>query len=723
MKRKYSVIAYHWEFIDKIFPFGSKRRALFRYIYKIIRDPRIILDVTQLKKLFNFNEQSKRKNIQLPNFTEVSSVQRIEKIAFTKFLRPLVSIIIPVRNKWVYTYNCLVALAQNTHNVFFEVIVVDDASVDQTVKLLARIKNIKIIRNKKNEGFIKACNKGAMIADGKYLLFLNNDTLVIQGWLPTMVNLFNQYLKVGAVGAKLLFPNGTLQESGGIIWQDASGWNYGRDDDPDKWYYNYVKEVDYCSGSCLLVKKKIFHKLGGFDEFFCPAYGEDSDLCLKIRKHGYKVLYQPEAQIIHFEGITGGTDLSSRTKKFQEINQIKLRERWRNVLKKEHFEKGQHAFLARDRSRDKKIMLLIDHYVPTYDKDAGSLHIYEKIKMFLSMGFKIVFWSDDLQKKEPYVSKLQQRGVEVVYSDRRILFKKYIKSYGKYFHLIFMSRPYIAVKYIKTVKKYTNAKIIFFPHDLHFLRTFRKFELTKNKEDLKESISSKKNELGLINSSDATIVVSSSEKVILDKEYKTDKVFFIPFLYNPAVKRRKFVNDFSKRRDILFIGGFTHEPNEDCVLWFVEHIFPLIKRELSNIKFYIVGSNPSSKILQLKSSNIIVTGYVKNVTPLFLKTKVFICPLRFGAGVKGKILHSMSFGLPVVSTSIGAEGMDVKNGENIMIVDQPEEFAKQTLTLYTDEDLWLKLSKNSLRYIEENHSSEIVKEKYTALFYKLGIMP
>jgi glycosyltransferase involved in cell wall biosynthesis len=536
-----------------------------------------------------------------------------------------------------------------------------------------------------------------------------------------MLSLFAKNDTVGAVGAKLLFPDGHLQESGGIIWQDASGWNYGKGDDPDKWEYSYVKEVDYCSGSCLLIKKNVFQELRGFDEFYSPAYGEDSDLCFRIRQHGYRVLYQPQAEIVHFEGVTAGTDVTSGIKKYQAINRLKFRKRWHDILKKEHFEGGQHAFLARDRSRNKKIMLLIDHYVPMHDKDAGSLHIYEKINLFLSMGLKIVFWPDNLQKIEPYTRELQQKGVEVIYSNRSRLFKRYIEEYGQYFHIVFLSRANIGEKYIDKVRKYSDAKIIFFPHDLQSLRKLRQFQITKKKRDYTDSVKSKIKEVKLLSASDATVVVSPLEKDIMEKEYKTKKVFYIPFLYNRHVKKSIF-DDFEKRKDLLFIGSFVHKPNEDCVFWFTEYIYPLIKKEVSDIKLYLVGSNPTEKILQLESSDVIVVGYVQDVAPMFNKAKVFISPLRYGAGVKGKILQSFSYGLPVVTTSVGSEGMNLKHNLHLMIADNPEEFAQQTIQLYTNKDLWIKLAKNSLQYLEENHSIKIINGKYNALFDGLGVM-
>lgn len=714
-------MAYLWKIINRLLPFQTKRRAIFKFSYNFITDPSLSLLSSGIREVFRSNK--KHDKILIPEFIKISSLNKAKSFEFPHFLDPVVSIIIPVWNKWVYTYNCLLKIAQNTHNISFEVIVLDNASTDHTPQMLSKINNIRSIRNKKNEGFIRACNKGASIAKGKYLLFLNNDTLVTPDWLSSMISLFKKYRKVGIVGAKLIYPDGKLQEAGGIVLNDPVNlaWNYGRYDDPNKWEYNYVKEVDYCSGACLLVRKDLFEHIGLFDMQFSPAYCEDTDLAFSIRKLGYKVMYQPKAEIIHFEGTTAGVDTSHGFKSYQIVNQEKFYNKWKDTLEREYFKNGENVFLARDRSQINKIMLFVDHYVPAWDKDAGSLLTYELLRIFLEMGFKIIFLPDDMLKVEPYTSELQQMGIEVLY-DTNIRSRNYLKKYGMYINVSFLSRPHISVKYIDDLRKYTKAKVIYFPVDLNFLRLLRKYEIKKSKKIFSIANKIRLIELNLTSKSDATVVLSSAEKDILKADLKKADVVTIPFLYRQNLKKKE-INKFSDRKELLFLGGFMHEPNEDAVVWFVENIYPLIKKEIGNIKFYIAGSNPTSKVLQLKSSDIIVTGYVNDVTPLFRKAKVFVSPLRYGAGVKGKILQSMSYGLPVISTSIGAEGIDVKNMEHILIADQAEEFAKQTLKLYTDKELWCKLSRNSIRYIEENHSAGVVREKYASLFYELGILP
>ena len=249
---------------------------------------------------------------------------------------PLVSIVIPAYNQVAYTYACIRSVIAETDfdETPYEIILADDVSTDATVEIGTYIDGLIISRNSSNMGFLKNCNQAALKARGRYILFLNNDTKVHKYWLSSLTELAASDESIGMVGAKLVYPDGRLQEAGGIIWSDASGWNYGRLDDPSKPEYNYVKDVDYISGAAIMIKTGLWKEIGGFDEYFAPAYCEDSDLAFEVRKHGKRVVYQPRSVVTHFEGISNGTDVQGTgLKRYQLVNQDKFRTKWAAELK------------------------------------------------------------------------------------------------------------------------------------------------------------------------------------------------------------------------------------------------------------------------------------------------------------------------------------------------------------------------------------------------------
>ena len=262
-----------------------------------------------------------------------------------------------------------------------------------------------------------------------------------------------------------------------------------------------------------MLPKDVFEKLGGFDEIFSPGYCEDSDLAFRVRQLGFRAVYQPKSELFHFEGITSGTDLNVGMKKYQLINNKKFFERWRDILDKENLNDTiEGSFLARDRSKNKKTVLVIDHYVPTFDKDAGSRTVYQYIKLLCDLNYNVKFIGDNFGKEEPYTGAMQQMGVEVLFGGHyEKNWRDWVQKNSQFIDFVFINRPHIFVRYIDFIKKHTKAKIIYYGHDLHFLRTKREYELTGDKKLLKESKMWKDAEFDIMKKADISMYPSQVE--------------------------------------------------------------------------------------------------------------------------------------------------------------------------------------------------------------------
>jgi GT2 family glycosyltransferase/glycosyltransferase involved in cell wall biosynthesis len=622
-----------------------------------------------------------------------------------------ISIIIPVFNQLRFTQACLASLQEHQGTERFEIIVVDDCSTDQTAEAIPRIPGIIYLRNQANSGFIASCNCGAEKARGKYLVFLNNDTLVKPGWLAALLDTFADEPRAGIVGSKLLYPDGRLQEAGGIIWRDASGWNYGKFDDPRKPEYNYLRETDYCSAAALMIPKALFAKVGGFDSRYAPAYYEDTDLSFKIRQAGYKVLYQPLSEVIHYEGVTGGTDLSTGTKKYQDINRSIFADTWTAELMARPAN-GDVAFLRRPQKGLKNI-LVIDHHLPMPDHDSGSLRMFQILKILRQLGHRVTFIPDNLAKTCPYAGELQKRGIEVVYHPYVKKVHDYLMAHGASFDAVVLSRCDFARKHIADVRLYApQSRVIFDTVDLHYLREEGEAQLTSDPEMRRKAQEKQRLEHQLIEEADETWVVSPIEQQLLQEKWPGKSIQLVSNIVDiPGSKA-----PFAHRRDYLFIGGFQHRPNIDAVLFFVQKIYPLVSEHLRDAKFYIIGDKAPPEIVALATERIVVTGLQRDVRPFFDSVKLSVAPLRFGAGVKGKINQSMAFGVPVVATSLGLEGMELTEHEDILVADEPEDFARALIELYESEELWNRLSENGIRKTRASYSTDTASKTLEFLF-------
>lgn len=631
-------------------------------------------------------------------------------IRFPALEDPVVSLVVTAYTGAETTERTLRAILAATGGPAYEVIVIDDAGDRDNLELWDVVEGARIHVNDENLGYLRSTNAGAALARGRYVVLCNNDIEPREGWLDALVARAESHPEIGAVAPKLLYPDGTLQEAGGIVFADGSAWNYGRGLQGHAPECSFAREVDYGSAACLLVRADLWREIGGFDERYAPMYYEDTDLCFEVRRHGRRVMFEPRAEVVHHEGSTAGTDVASGHKAWQDRNQPKFAEKWRAELREQH--RRSPAIVRRAASRAPgPNVLVVDHRVPTLDRDSGSLRMHQLLEQLLDMGCRVTLVPDDFNPMQPYTRDLQAAGVEVLYGP--VDLGSHLVDLAPTLRLAILSRPYIAAQHVHVLREHAPAATIAYDTvDLHFVREQRRAALGEQAAHAKAA-SMKEIELALVRATDATLVVTEEERAQILELVADARVLVVPNANEVAPDEA--TPGHAGRSGLLFVGGFQHTPNVDAARHLVEDVMPLVWRELPDVRVTIVGPDAPESVVRLASQRVDVAGWVPDLTPLLRESLVMVAPLRYGAGMKGKVTQSMAAGLPVVTTPTGAEGLDAVEGRDVLVGNGPEELARAIVELTGDAGLWHELSANGKALVERVCSPAVMRSRLDEL--------
>jgi GT2 family glycosyltransferase len=426
---------------------------------------------------------------------------------------PDLSIILILFNRAELTLACLRSLAENFHERI-EIIIVDNASQDETPQLLDQLRGGKIIRNRENRNFLLGVNQAARQATGEYLLMLNNDAQVLPGTLQSALQTMRSAPDIGAVGGRLILLDGTLQEAGSIIWRDASCLGYGRGDNPFAPMYMFRRDVDYCSGAFLLTPRKIWEQAGGFDESFTPAYYEETDYCTRLWERGLRVVYDPNSVLLHYE--FASSDSAKAATDLQRNHQKIFVARHQALLAEQHRAEANSILPARMKDNGRRKVLFIDDRVPHSWLGSGFPRSRALLLSLLKQDCFVTFYPfDAFDERWSSVYADMPHEIEFMIGYGPPLLEPFLRNRRDYYDTIFISRPH-NLKILKPIREahpdwFETTEIVYDAEAIFVTRevTFR--ELSGNPLSKEEADALFQDEVDLAALADCVIAVSSSD--------------------------------------------------------------------------------------------------------------------------------------------------------------------------------------------------------------------
>ena len=614
---------------------------------------------------------------------------------------------------------CLRALQEQHPSADFGTTLVSHHSVKPEAQAAAWHSQIPVALFGRETGY-EGLQKSMLAArPGVVLVVLDESLEVDAGWLTVLIETFQHRQDCGLVAGRVVLDKRRQLDVGAVVSESGSLRRIGFESDRTRPEFNYLRPIDCCIDSPFAISADVFRRLGGFD-IGLPSMPEMViDLCVRARRAGYAVYCQPLAAALQTQPPSAfypsGRPCLAESAVSNALTRRLLSYRHAVPMAPPRLEDA-------DRHQARKMTAFVaDYALPRPDRDSGSLRMFNMLAILQDAGFEITFGSMGLEDTQPYLSALQRRGIQCLYRPSVMSLEQHLRiDCRNRYDLVILSRMLTADELLPAVRRtQPNAVVVFDTVDLHHRRLETESAVRKHARIARRASRVRKAELRLVDEADVTFVVSDTERACLATTNPLATVRVVSNIHRVMGSQ----TPYSERRHLLFVGGFGHPPNVDAVEFFCRAVFPLISARLPDLKIYIVGSHPPASVARLASENVLILGYVPDIEPLLHRCRASVAPLRFGAGVKGKVHLSMSYGLPVVMTSLAADGMFVKHGESALIADDPQSFCNEVVRLYQDELLWTRLSENGARVLEQNFSFSHAAQVLSEVAQRVGRSP
>ncbi len=617
-----------------------------------------------------------------------------EHLVLPRAEHPDVSIILVLHNQAELTFGCLSAIVETLGQAAFgvEIIIADNASTDATTELLGRLDGAVIQRHTANLHFLKAVNLAAKSVRGKNILLLNNDAQLLPGALASALRTLQSADNIGAVGGRIILPDGTLQEAGSIIWKDGACSGYARGEDPNGPDVMFQRDVDYCSGAFLLTRTALFAEMGGFDERFAPAYYEETDYCVRLWEAGYRVVYDPDAAIIHYE--FGSSTKSGDAIRLQAAHHATFIAQHRRWLSGQFAASPANVLSARTHSHAARILVIEDR-IPLASLGSGYPRANRLIHDLVAAGAQVTFFPTMNREPDTWheVRRALDKRVEVLIKAQYEQVEPYLRARQEHFDGFVICRPHNMKFFLDAVgferELIGKAKIFYDAEALFVTRDLQLRDAAGQPATEAERHQLIAEEVALTRLADVVLSVSPAEQEIFE-DYGAGQVR----LLGHGLDDEPLETDFDERDQIVFLGATAENtPNTDALIWFTAEILPRLRRALERPDFRLttIGLNKVKAVTALEGVLIDAVGMVDELPPALARARLMVVPTRLGAGIPHKVHQAAMFGIPMVVTTLIATQLGWQDGQDLLVADDPADFAAACARLYQDAALWERL--------------------------------